>query len=484
MKERRSRYFDATSITAMFGFSLYWAWLDLTIIKPFVSQPVSIETLQNHWINYFSLAVTIAVFAFIAIFRKDIARYLLQHRAAIICLGSAGALGILLAAIADVVGLVSIVIGMVLIIASATALILIWGDIYAHDRGGRGSTWAPGSIALSLIVYFVISNIAVIPGMVITALLPTVSITLALWLNDQVSIQKPGTNETVPLARVPKLLPWKFALLLFSYSFFFGVMVNLYALPGTELFHSDNQIQIIARGITCLIFFFGMSAFSWKPRVAYRIAMLIIVAGFLALPFLFAEFGFVIGIIANIGYGCFDSMMWAVLFGLIKKTGQAPAIAISIARMMTAGGTLAGALAVLVVNNYLQLDLDQLTALSSSMVYLMVVMLMLVLNEGKAGGIWGAMDQASGNGDASIKRTLAVFSEKYLFTTREKEVLFALVQGRSMPYIAKSLVISENTVKSHVQHIYQKANVHNKQELLDMIEVEKYIIENEMGFQC
>lgn len=53
-------------------------------------------------------------------------------------------------------------------------------------------------------------------------------------------------------------------------------------------------------------------------------------------------------------------------------------------------------------------------------------------------------------------------------SARETEVLGYLARGRSQPYIRDALVLSKNTVASHVKHIYQKLNVHSRQELLDL----------------
>ena len=53
---------------------------------------------------------------------------------------------------------------------------------------------------------------------------------------------------------------------------------------------------------------------------------------------------------------------------------------------------------------------------------------------------------------------------------REAEILAYLARGRSQPYIREELVLSKNTVATHVKHIYQKLNVHSRQELLDLFE--------------
>lgn len=60
--------------------------------------------------------------------------------------------------------------------------------------------------------------------------------------------------------------------------------------------------------------------------------------------------------------------------------------------------------------------------------------------------------------------------DDYKLTNREKEVLVLLLQGRRATWIAQKLYISDNTVRAHIKHIYQKTNVHTREELIDLIE--------------
>lgn len=69
--------------------------------------------------------------------------------------------------------------------------------------------------------------------------------------------------------------------------------------------------------------------------------------------------------------------------------------------------------------------------------------------------------------DAFEQRCDALAAEHGL-THREREVLALLGQGRSVPYIRDALVISKDTVSTHVKHIYAKLDVHSKQEMLDL----------------
>ncbi len=52
---------------------------------------------------------------------------------------------------------------------------------------------------------------------------------------------------------------------------------------------------------------------------------------------------------------------------------------------------------------------------------------------------------------------------------READVFALMARGRSLPYIAETLVLSENTIRSHTRRVYNKLGVHSKQELLDLV---------------
>lgn len=70
---------------------------------------------------------------------------------------------------------------------------------------------------------------------------------------------------------------------------------------------------------------------------------------------------------------------------------------------------------------------------------------------------------------AHAEETYQQLAVKYSLTDREVEVLGQLDQGRSIPYISQQLLVSTSTVKTHVQSIYRKLEVHTRQQLLDMI---------------
>lgn len=65
---------------------------------------------------------------------------------------------------------------------------------------------------------------------------------------------------------------------------------------------------------------------------------------------------------------------------------------------------------------------------------------------------------------------LSAFCARYCLSERERQVLKLWIAGRSMRYIREELFISESTVKTHLRHIYDKCNVHNRDELVRAFE--------------
>lgn len=59
-------------------------------------------------------------------------------------------------------------------------------------------------------------------------------------------------------------------------------------------------------------------------------------------------------------------------------------------------------------------------------------------------------------------------ASSYNLTERETDVLALLLDGRSVPYIQETLHVSANTAKTHIRHIYQKTDVHNRQDLITL----------------
>ena len=82
-------------------------------------------------------------------------------------------------------------------------------------------------------------------------------------------------------------------------------------------------------------------------------------------------------------------------------------------------------------------------------------------------------DESDGIREMTLDEACALIGGESSLTPRETEIFAYLARGRSEPYIRDALVLSRNTVSSHVRHIYRKIDVHSKQELIEMVETRR-----------
>lgn len=86
----------------------------------------------------------------------------------------------------------------------------------------------------------------------------------------------------------------------------------------------------------------------------------------------------------------------------------------------------------------------------------------------------GALDLVERAPEPSVRDTLearcARVAAASALSPREAEVLVYLARGFAPAYIAKELVLSISTVRTHVRNIYRKLNVNKREELLHLID--------------
>lgn len=71
--------------------------------------------------------------------------------------------------------------------------------------------------------------------------------------------------------------------------------------------------------------------------------------------------------------------------------------------------------------------------------------------------------------DALRERCDAI-ADAYRLSQREREVLTLMMRGRNVPAIADELVLSRNTVQTHVRHVYEQLDIHSRRELVAFVE--------------
>ena len=72
-------------------------------------------------------------------------------------------------------------------------------------------------------------------------------------------------------------------------------------------------------------------------------------------------------------------------------------------------------------------------------------------------------------GEASLEARCDELAHTYGLTAREREVLGFLAHGHNGVYIGEELVISPNTVRTHIHNIYRKLNVTSREDILRIV---------------
>ena len=71
-----------------------------------------------------------------------------------------------------------------------------------------------------------------------------------------------------------------------------------------------------------------------------------------------------------------------------------------------------------------------------------------------------------------VERVYDRLAGEYALSSREREAMGMLAEGYTRAYIREALGVSDGTAKAHIAHIYQKLDVHRKDDLLAFIDAE------------
>jgi DNA-binding CsgD family transcriptional regulator len=69
----------------------------------------------------------------------------------------------------------------------------------------------------------------------------------------------------------------------------------------------------------------------------------------------------------------------------------------------------------------------------------------------------------------SLEANCEAIAEKYGLSPRETEVLVELAYGHASSYIARVLVVSNNTARTHMKNIYKKLSINSREELIELV---------------
>lgn len=262
----------------------------------------------------------------------------------------------------------------------------------------------------------------------------------------------------------------RFALMVLFVCGLFGFMTMSYEPPATAIaFTASGMDAVFARCLTALAAFAAFLVLSREhyPQV-FVAALSFLALGAIALTV--ALFSPVLQLPARllvaVGYAGFDLLAWAVISRSAQRDSARAVHLISLVIGAQQIGIALGAVGNIVANR-VGINAETMAVLLVVANYLLLLATYLIVRRYADKIMNSGAHPGSANVDANAR--LLSFAAEHGLTARETDVLELLAEGRSVPYIAEKFVVSENTVKSHVRHIYEKCGFHNRQELLDAL---------------
>ncbi|MCI9495680.1 MAG: helix-turn-helix transcriptional regulator [Adlercreutzia mucosicola] len=353
--------------------------------------------------------------------------------------------------------------------AGAGVFLLLWGEVLL-SFGVRGCLlYFAASSFLAALAHIAAGLVPVEAVQALVSLAPVVELALYRAAVGRRGLALARSNRT---AEVPAPLPRNVVALGVFFGISFGAMRGFF-------FHVDESGLADARHVVSMLFVMAACVLVYVVsvrrgtdfgRLTYQIALPLVALGFLLLP-LSQGWSLAATAAYRIGFQYMYVILWGLWVYCARRDGTASLWLIACGLLSLQLSKLVGFVASADAITVLGAAFDP-SVFTSVFLFATVVFALFAKENRIAEGGWeGVRPAAEASDEASFAEqryegAAAVFS----LSPRETEVFYLLLRGRSRAHIAKELVVTEETVKSHIKAIYQKAGVHTKQDLIDRVE--------------
>lgn len=500
MNEMLDRFTGNISPVALLVSSFFWSWFDVVPCSPALFLAAGRPADALPFIVSFAASVALlAVFAASAKVRSRVLEPRVFAVGSFLC-GSVGTLLVYLSMQVDPALCPALLVaGSVLVGAYMSIGAVVCGGIATCQGTTNALVHIAAALPLNIVAIILVACLRPVPSVAFAVLLPLFSaLCFAMYV---VRGQNRATLATIAVVRdrcaekarcVLGIIGRNasFLLMVLFVAAAFG-FVNYQAIFLTSVQSAYLEYATVAlRAFVSLALLVGYLCYSWRPYLILRVALVVMsvglvisgVAAVLGAPGTFLSDCLFLG-----GYAGFDLLIWTLIIMISYRSGASLLRLICIVYSVDQFGILAGTVVGRVVSG------PNAVVASYMVLGSALLLLTLLFSSGKnsvrdnlstyeidfvrvddAASDESGMLGTAGSGEAggilpSSAVRIAELSSRFFLTSRETDVLALLVAGRNGPYISEHLHVSENTVKSHIRHIYTKVNVHNRQELLDLV---------------
>lgn len=347
---------------------------------------------------------------------------------------------------------------------------LLWARYCGTFELRRVYLFVMVSSLFSLVVYFLVTLLPPIAVLPVGAVLFFASV---VFCKGSLDARSPIEEEySVPVFKGTLSTLWRPLLGTAILSFMSGLMLQVSLRQDIPLSTFQSTALITQAVVVAALL---LPALLVKSRLSlgsvYKVALPLSAAGFLLLPLIWNGVGGLANACAQLGTLVAGIILWCMFANAVHETKLPAVLLFSCSLICTNAAQLIGTLAGLLGAGSFGPGALELTAVALVAVYLVAMVSMFLFKDKRLQGQdeVGDVPAVVEPGDILTDRCIMLAQARGL-TPRESEILVHLGQGRTARAIAEKLVVSENTVKYHIKSIYQKLDVHSRDEVIDLIE--------------
>ncbi|OUO92146.1 helix-turn-helix transcriptional regulator [Gordonibacter sp. An230] len=347
-----------------------------------------------------------------------------------------------------------------------------YGELYRNVDPRCTSFEAPLAFFIAAALFPLVLGLPSVLACIVCALLPAVSgwilfVKMKAWSPSREPAVKPFEIHLGSFA-------WKIGVCACLIGLADGVVRAVFMTSIGASAESFYRFPLLWSSLLTMAIIYGCVLFSRETglRPVYRSVMLVMAVFFMLLP-VFTGYSEIESTIALTGYGTFNVLIWILLADISFTYRLSSHMVFGIGWGMVTLGVLLGSAAGQAVCALAPFQPQTLSLIALLATLAILISYMFVFSESDlialAKGDEEKADAAEPKRQRFQDRCKEV-ADEYGLSPKETEIMVLFAKGRSSTRIQEELYLSRGTVTTHLRHIYQKMDVHSKQEFLDVIE--------------
>lgn len=344
-----------------------------------------------------------------------------------------------------------------------------WGEAYREIDPLKTSLEAPFAFFMAALFFPVVTSMSQPAASLLCAFLPLVSGWI-LFHHLRIWSQPPLVS---PISIRIGRFAWKLGLSTCLFGLADGVMRSVFLGINPIAIEDFYRYPLLWASILSMLIIVAATILTRRLDYGfmYRPIILMMAFFFLLLPVLDRN-TFAANVIALAGYGTFNLLIWIILAEAARNFRLSSVIVFGMGWGMITLGVFLGTTVGSIVTSLGTLSSQQVSMIALLATVTILISYLFVLNEHDIIELTSETedDPKSEERYRPFQERCKHLAHEYELSAKETQIMILFAKGRSTPRIQEELFISRGTVTTHLRHIYQKLNIHDKQQLLDLIE--------------